>query len=329
MGKMELVQGLRKVKKRHKGGVLTIGTFDGVHLGHQRLIESLRKRAKRLKKRTIILTFDIHPLKTINPAKCPPLLTSKEEKINIIQNLRVAILILVNFDKSFSSLSPAKFIRNILVERLGVAELFVGQDFVFGQGAAGDIAFLGQQGEEYGFKVRLIPPVKMERTTISSTAIRRLLGKGEVKQAAKFLGRPYTLYGRVVPGKACGRKLGYPTANIKPSYCVMIPSDGVYLGEIRIKGNNWNGLLNIGTQPTFYKDGAIKEALKGHQGEVRGRKRVIEAHIFDFNQKIYGQDIRISFLKKIRNEIAFRSPKSLKTQINKDIASARKILHLS
>lgn len=318
--KMELVLGLDKVKRGHRGGILALGTFDGVHLGHQKVIKSLKRRAGDLRKKSIVLTFDIHPLKTVDPAKCPPLLTPKEEKIRLIQDLGVDVLILANFNKEFASLSPEKFIKDILVDRLSVAEVFVGKNFTFGRGAMGDIAFLKSKAREYGFKVRTIPPVKIGKTAISSTAIRGLIRRGEVKEAAKLLGRPYTLYGRVVHGESRGKGLSYPTANIRPHYEV-VPSDGVYVGRIRVpayaealagrKGKDWDGLLNIGTQPTFHKRGA----------------KIIEAHIFDFNQKIYNQDIKIYFLEKIRDETTFKSPEALKAQIKKDVTKARKILY--
>lgn len=307
---MELVLGLDKVKRGHKGGILALGTLDGVHLGHQKVIKSLKRRAKDLRKKSIVLTFDIHPLKTVDPAKCPPLLTPKEEKIRLIQGLGVDILVLANFNKEFASLSPEKFIKDILVGRLSVAEVFVGKDFTFGRGAMGDIAFLKSKAREYGFKVRTIPPVKIGKTAISSTAIRGLIRRGEVKEAARLLGRPYTLYGRVVHGESRGKELGYPTANIRPHY-EAIPSDGVYLGKIEVKDKVWNGLLNIGTQPTFHKRGA----------------KIIEAHIFDFEGRVYGREIKVSFLEKIREEMAFKSPEALKAQIKKNVTKARKILH--
>ena len=307
---MELVLGIGKVKKRHRGGILALGTFDGVHLGHQKVIKSLKRQAKRLKKKSIVLTFDIHPLKTVDPAKCPPLLTPKEEKINLIQNLGIDLLILANFNKRFSSLSPEKFVKDILVDRLGIEEVFVGKDFIFGKGGTGNITFLKNKSREYGFGVKIIPPEKVGKSTISSTKIRELIKEGKVNKAALLLGRPYSLYGRVVHGESRGRELGYPTANIRPHYEV-IPSDGVYLGEIEIKGKNRDGLLNIGAQPTFHKRGA----------------RIIETYIFNFNGRIYGRDIKVSFLQRIRDEIVFKSTEALKAQIRKDIIKARKILH--
>ncbi|HEA47072.1 MAG TPA: bifunctional riboflavin kinase/FAD synthetase [bacterium] len=322
---MELVLGIDKVKKRHRGGILALGTFDGVHLGHQKVIKSLKRRAKRLKKKSIVLTFDIHPLKTVDPAKCPPLLTPKEEKINLIQDLGIDLLILANFNKRFSSFSPEKFVKDILVDRLGIEEVFVGKDFIFGKGGTGNITFLKNKSREYGFGVKIIPPEKAGKITISSTKIRELIKEGKVKKAALLLGRPYTLYGRVVHGESRGRELGYPTANIRPHYEV-IPSDGVYLGKIRAQGKDWDGLLNIGAQPTFHK--GLARVRKGEQGSGGEQKRVIEAYIFDFNGKIYGREIKVSFLKKIRNEIAFKNPESLKAQIKKDIVKARKILSL-
>lgn len=306
---MELVLGIDKVKKRHKGGILALGTFDGVHLGHQKVLRSLKKRAKDLRKKSIVLTFDIHPLKTIDPVKCPPLLTPKEEKIKLVQDLGVNILILANFNKEFSSLSPEKFIKDILIDRLGIEEIFVGKNFTFGRGAMGDIAFLKKKSKEYDFRVKVVPSQKMGQTAISSTAIRKLIRRGKVRKAAKLLGRPYTLYGRVIHGESRGKELGYPTANIRPHY-EMIPSDGVYVGQIGMKNKDWDGLLNIGTQPTFHKRGA----------------RIIETYIFNFNGRIYGRDIKVSFLEEIRDEMAFKNSEALKTQIRKDIAKARKVL---
>ncbi|MCK4648300.1 bifunctional riboflavin kinase/FAD synthetase [bacterium] len=307
---MELVLGIDKIRKRHKKGILALGTFDGVHLGHQKVIKSLKRRAKDLRKKSIVLTFDIHPLKMIDPAKCPPLLTPKEEKINLIQNLGVDILILANFNRRFSSLSPEKFIKDILIDRLGIEEVFAGKDFAFGRGETGDIVFLKKKSRDCGFGVKIIPPEKVGKKIISSTKIRELIKEGKVKKAAFLLGRPYALYGRVIHGESRGKELGYPTANIRPHHEI-IPSDGVYLGRIKVRGRDRDGLLNIGTQPTFHKRGA----------------RIIETYIFNFNGRIYGRDIKVSFLQRIRDEIAFKSPEALKTQIRKDIIKARKILH--
>jgi len=306
---MELIQGIKSITPEHKGGLVAVGTFDGVHLGHQAIINALRRRSSQTGEKSIILTFDIHPMATVNPAKRPPLLTPAEEKIRLIGALGVDTLVLARFDERFANLTPGKFIKDILVDRLEAAEVFVGDNFTFGRGASGDITFLKESGSRYNFRVNVIPPVRMGGATISSTRVRSLLANGKVREARLFLGRSYALYGRVVHGVDRGRTIGYPTANLKPHYEV-VPADGVYVGRIRIRSKDFNGLLNIGTQPTFRRDA----------------RRLIEAHIFDFDQQVYGEDIRVTFLERIRDEIAFENKEALARQIEKDVARAKEIL---
>jgi riboflavin kinase/FMN adenylyltransferase len=331
---MEIIEGIEHIRKRHRGGVLTLGTFDGVHLGHRRLFLSLRRRAKRLKAKSIVLTFDNHPLRALTPRKCPPLLSSPEEKVRLIRSLKVDILILANFNRGFSSLSPEEFIKDVLIDKLAIKEICVGRDFVFGCGATGNTASLRTMAKEYGFKVRISLPVRIGKTVISSTVIRQLIKEGEVKKAAKLLGRPYSLCGRVIHGRACGREWGYPTANLKPYYGELIPPDGVYLVTITIKTSLhrypkcWDGLVNIGIPPAFGKD-ENRQGYDKRRPATRRRKRVIEAHIFGFDQEVYGQDIKINFLRKMREEMNFKDPEALGEQIQNDIARARKILSIA
>jgi riboflavin kinase/FMN adenylyltransferase len=306
---MRLIRGIKGITPEHKGGLIAVGTFDGVHLGHQAIINALKRRSSQTGKKSIILTFDIHPMATVNPAKCPPLLTPAEEKIRLIGALGVDILVLARFDEKFANLSSGKFIKDILVDRMEAAEIFVGDNFTFGRGASGDATFLKESGSRYNFRVNVIPPVRMDGVTISSTRVRSLLANGKVREARLLLGRSYALYGRVVHGVDRGHTIGYPTANLKPHYEV-VPADGVYVGRIRIRSKDFNGLLNIGTQPTFRRD----------------TRRFIEAHVFDFDQQVYGEDVRVTFLERIRDEIAFESEGALARQIEKDVARAKGML---
>lgn len=306
---MKLIRGINRITQEHKGGLIALGTFDGVHLGHQAIINTLKARSWQSGRKSIVLTFDIHPMARVNPGKCPPLLTPAEEKIRLIDALGVDILILACFDERFADLAPGQFIEDILVDRLEASQIFVGADFTFGRGASGDVIFLKESGKRFNFRVNIIPPVRKDGATVSSTRVRNLLARGNVREAWGLLGRPYTLYGRVVHGADRGRLIGYPTANVKPHYEV-VPADGVYVGRVGIKAKDWDGLLNIGTQPTFRTS----------------HRKFIEAHIFDFGQKVYGEDIRITFLERIRDEIAFANREALARQIKKDAAKAKEIL---
>lgn len=300
--------------------VLTIGNFDGVHVGHQRIIKELVEKAKKLRGTSVVMTFEPHPQRFFHPEKEFHLLTLCDEKARIIEKLGVQILLCVKFDQSFAGLKPEEFIKNILVDKLAVKEIIIGKDYRFGRAKKGDVELLKKEGRRFGFTVKVIPPVKIKGEIVSSSKIRSLIEKGEVKKAMEFLGRPYSIEGTVVKGTGRGSKiLGFPTANIL-SGSELIPRDGVYAVKVKIdeytgrrKSNHdmlFNGVMNIGTNPTF-----------GNQDQS------LEVHIFDFNEDILNKFIKIYFIDRLRNEKKFPNPESLKKAIEKDIEEAKRRLN--
>ncbi|MCX7793738.1 MAG: bifunctional riboflavin kinase/FAD synthetase [Thermodesulfovibrionales bacterium] len=313
------IKRLEDIKEPPSRTVLTIGNFDGVHIGHQKIIKEVVEKAKSIKGTSVLMTFDPHPQKFFHPEKELHLLTLCDEKARIIEKFGIQVLLCVKFDWSFASLEPEEFIKKILVDSLGVKEIIIGKDYRFGKAKRGDIELLKKEGKRYGFNVKIIPPVKIKGQTVSSTKIRALIKKGDVKKAMEFLGRPYSIEGTVISGAGRGsRILGYPTANIL-SGSELIPKNGVYAVRVGIeeyhtgrKGDQvtlLNGVMNIGTNPTF------------------GNKDLsLEVHIIDFHQDILNKFIKVYFIERLRNEKKFGNPEALKRAIEKDIEQAKTLL---
>jgi riboflavin kinase/FMN adenylyltransferase len=288
--------------------VAAIGIFDGVHLGHRKIIRAAVRAAKRNRGRSVVITFDPHPLKVLRPHKPIPSIMSTAHRVRLICGLGAGACSVIRFTRKFSHLKPRDFVRKILVGKFRVSQLFVGADFVFGKDNAGDTALLKRLGREYGFKVTVVPMVKAGGRIVSSTAIRNLIVTGKLKEASRMLGRPVTVFGTVVSGSRRGRLLGYPTANIDPHH-EAIPPSGVYAVRVRFGSKRFAGALFIGPRSTF--------------GE---KEPVIEAHIFDFRSMIYGEDIEVTFVKRLRGVKKFASRERLVEEIRKDDAKARRIL---
>ena len=305
---MILITDLDKIKKRFDSSIITLGNFDGLHLGHQELIKRIIQRAEETASLSMVVTFRPHPLKILAPDKCPPLISIYEEKIRLLEKLGIDVLVKIPFSLDFAAMEPRAFVKDLLCDLLGAKEIFVGYNYRFGKGRKGDIRLLRELGEEFGFAVREIDQVSLNGEVISSTRIRQLLKNGEVEAAAKFLGRPYALCGIVVKGDGRGRGLGFPTANIASRHAI-IPSNGVYAVKLSVRDRDYNGVVNIGMRPTF-EPGTL----------------AIEVHIFDFDEDIYGEEITVSFMRKIREEKKFRNAGALIKQISKDITEARRLL---
>ncbi len=304
---MILITDLGKIKKRFSSSIITLGNFDGLHLGHQELIKKIIKRAEETASLSMVVTFRPHPLKILAPDKCPPLISIYEEKIRLLEELGIDVLVKIPFSLEFAAMEPRDFVKNVLCDLLGAKEIFVGYNYRFGKGRKGDIRMLKELGEEFGFVVREIEQVSLNGEVISSTRIRQLLKNGEVEAAAKFLGRPYALCGIVVKGDGRGKGLGFPTANIASRHAI-IPSNGVYAVKFFVRDRLYNGVVNIGMRPTF-----------------ETKTLAIEVHIFDFDEDIYGEEVTIYFIRKIREEKKFSGPEELKTQIRKDIEEAKAV----
>ena len=305
---MILITDLSKINNRFTSSIITLGNFDGLHLGHQELIKKIILRAKETDSLSMVVTFRPHPLKILAPEKCPPLISIYEEKIQLIEKLGIDVLVKIPFTIDFSKMEPRDFVKNILVDLLGAKEIFVGYNYRFGKGRKGNIQMLKDLGKELGFIVREIEQVSLDGEVISSTRIRQLLTNGEVEHAAKLLGRPYALCGIVVKGDGRGRGLGFPTANIASRHSI-IPSNGVYAVRLFVRDKYYSGIVNIGMRPTF-----------------DAKSMAIEVHIFDFDEDIYGEEMTVYFANKIREERKFGNAQALIKQINADINIAKDLL---
>jgi len=290
-----------------------MGNFDGVHTGHQRLIRELVTRAKKEGLESFIVTFEPHPLKILSPKSAPPLITSLEQKMKLIESFGVKNILLIPFTKKFSDTSYEEFIDRILIEKLKTKFVVVGYNFQFGSGGKGTAEKLKAIGLKKGFETLIVPPVTVEGKTVSSTLVRDLIEKGKMKEAEKLLGRPFSIRGKVVKGQAIGRKLGFPTANVSLSPQIVKPAFGVYAVMVSRNDRLYPGVANIGCKPTFAKGGST--------GNV-----TLEVHIFNLNNEIYGEVLEVYFVEMIRGEKAFENVESLAMQVKMDMEKARSIL---
>jgi len=283
--------------------VVTSGTFDGVHVGHRKIIQRLKEIAGQNGGETVLLTFYPHPRMVLFPDDNElKLLSTQEEKIKLLEGQGVDHLIIYPFTKAFSRLSSVNFIRDILVNKIGTKKLVIGYNHHFGRNREGSFEHLQEYGPVYGFEVEEIPAQDIEHIEISSTKIRSALQNGDIKTANTFLGYNYTLAGTIVKGKQLGRTLGYPTANIEVAdKYKLIPANGIYVVEVEYEGVKHKGMMSIGLNPT-----------------VNGTERTIEVNILDFEKDIYGEKLTIRFIDKIRNEEKFESLEKLKSQLGKD-----------
>jgi len=305
---MLVIKGLHTLDREFKDPVVTIGNFDGVHLGHQKIFRKVIEAA-RGGGTSMVLTFDPHPLKVIAPDRRLKLLTPLDEKIRLIEMTGVEVFLCIDFDREFAKMDPEDFVRGVLVERLGVKHVIVGHNYRFGRGKKGTTDLLRRRGRKYGFRVNVVRNRRISGYTVSSSRIRQLLLWGRVCEAATLLGRPYSIHGRVITGAGRGASiLGIPTANIETPN-ELAPREGVYAVKVKIDGKVYDGVANIGKNPTF-----------------GGGELSYEAHLFDFNGDLLGKDIRLFFIDRIRGERTFPGPDALKREINKDIETARLIL---
>ncbi|SMD35913.1 riboflavin kinase / FMN adenylyltransferase [Reichenbachiella faecimaris] len=294
-----------------QNAIVTSGTFDGVHFGHQKILKKIVKTARELNGKSVVLTFWPHPRFVLFPEeKTLKLLSTFKEKAQLLEAVGIDYLIKVEFTRAFSQLSSETFIQNMLVEQLKTKKLIIGYDHRFGKNRSGSFEYLKENSERFGFEVEEIPRQDIDDVGVSSTKIRQALFHGEVDLAAGFLGRLYSIQGTVVEGKKIGSKLGFPTANISVAEeFKLIPKDGAYAVRAEVGGHWYKAMLNVGIRPT-----------------VDGLNRVIETHIFDFDQQIYDQPIQIEFVKHLRDEKKFDSLDDLKAQLKKDKVSALTLL---
>jgi riboflavin kinase/FMN adenylyltransferase len=309
---MEVIAGLDQLKRPLRNPVITLGNFDGVHLGHQRIFSRVREEASRIKGEAVVVTFDPHPLKVLAPERCPPLLTSFRKKMILIEKSGIQTVLCLQFSVLFSEISPFDFVRSILVERIGARKVIVGYNYHFGKGQKGDVSILKEICDPFHVEVEVVEALRIGDTTVSSSKIRELIKTGKVEEASNLLGRDYPILGRVVEGARRGQTLGFPTANIELSD-ELYPLEGIYAVDVFWHGQCFKGVANIGYNPTF-------PAGAGERGGIPA----LEVHILDFNRSIYGDEVQINFKKRIRDEIRFDSASELVAQIRKDIEWARK-----
>lgn len=303
---MELIRGIHNIKAQHYGCVLTIGNFDGVHLGHQAVLRQVSQQASMLGLPSTVMTFDPQPLELFAKHNAPARLTRLRDKFVQLSKLGLERLLCVNFNQEFANLTADEFISDLLVKRLGVKFLVVGDDFCFGRGRLGNFEMLKQAGKTHGFEVVSTQSFCLQTDRVSSTLIRDALAKDDLVLAATMLGRDYSISGRVSHGRKLGRTIGFPTANIPLKRCVS-PVSGVYVVEaLGLGPQPIGGVANIGNRPT-----------------VNGVRQQLEVHLFDFQANLYGKQLEIVLLHKLRNEHKFESFDALKQQIELDAEAAR------
>jgi riboflavin kinase/FMN adenylyltransferase len=302
---MEIFRHINDRRLRLTDAVVTMGNFDGLHLGHQCLVRSAVEDARYLGSPSVVLTFEPHPLKILAPERAPKMILSHKDKMQLLQSFGIDIVIIQNFDAAFANLQPETFVREVLMDRLAVKKIWVGKDFRFGKGRKGTVANLGEWGAKNGFEVGVVNPILVAGERVSSSKIRQLLEEGRVDEAQRMLGRCHFISGKVTTGHCRGRELGFPTANIS-TRTEVIPPDGVYATILQIGAEQRLSVSNIGVNPTF---GA--------------GPRTIESFVLDFDGDIYGESVRLSFVKRLRAEKKFASVDQLVAQMHEDVKNAR------
>ncbi len=309
---MQHIQGLNEIRQPFKRAVITIGNFDGVHIGHQALFYEVIERAHAIDGTSIAITFEPHPLRVLKKNASPPLITMYEQKVELIERSGIDALISIPFTLEFAAISAQRFVEDVLVCKIGMKAIVVGEDYAFGKGREGDIDLLNSLAPRLGFEVVVTGMIRTLQGTserISSTAIRELVQAGEMQDACRMLGRHFQIRGTVVPGRDRGGKLlGFPTANLKLDD-ELCPKAGIYAVTVEVQGRLLQGVANIGYSPTF-----------------DDRQFTVEVHILDFREVIYGQRLRVNFIKRIRGEKKFSSLAALKDQIAEDAQTARRLL---
>jgi len=309
---MPVISDLEQIEHKLRNPVLTIGNFDGVHKGHLSLFDLAKNRAAAINGQSVVMTFDPHPIKVMKPGNGPPLITLTEQKLELIADAGMDVILCLPFTREFAAISARDFVQNILVNKIGIREIVVGYDYTFGAGREGGIELLESMGKALDFRVHVVPPVYVENILVSSTSIRTLVQEGKLHEAKRLLGRDYQIGGTVIKGKnRGGRLLGYPTANLA-LIDELVPKRGVYVVKVLVAGRIYDGVTNIGYNPTF-GDGAFS----------------VETHILDFHEDLLGKQIRVKFIERLRDEKTFESVEALVAQIERDIARAIKILNPS
>jgi riboflavin kinase/FMN adenylyltransferase len=313
---MEIIRDTASCPRPPEGTAVTIGVFDGVHLGHRHVIAEARRLAAELGAKSAVVTFDRHPAAVVRPDSAPALLTDLDQRLELLASTGVDFALVVHFDEERSRETAEDFVRRELVECLRAKAVVVGADFHFGHGRRGDVALLQAMGQEHGFEVdglQLMASAAADARVVSSTAIRSALAAGDVDGANRMLGRPHEVRGTVQAGDRRGRELGFPTANVSVPGSILLPADGIYAGwYLRPDGVALPAAISLGRRPTFYDD---------------QKYSLLEAHILDFDGDLYGESARVRFVARLRGEEKFGSLEALVAQIEADVARTRDLLY--
>ncbi|KZN66951.1 bifunctional riboflavin kinase/FAD synthetase [Pseudoalteromonas luteoviolacea] len=304
---MQLIRGIHNIRPHHYGCVLTIGNFDGVHLGHTEVLKGLKADAEKYNLPSTVMLFEPQPQEFFIKSKAPARLTRLRDKLALLADIGIDRVICVSFNNKFSNLEAEYFVREVLFQKLGVKALTVGDDFRFGKARKGDFSMLSEIGKELGMHVKDTQSFRQENSRVSSTLIRAALAQGDVDKAHEMLGHTYAISGRVIHGWKKGRELGFRTANVALKRQVS-PVQGVFAVNAYIKNEVFKGVANVGTKPT-----------------LNGKRALLEVHLFDFDQNIYGQFIKVELIKKLRDEQKFESLAHLTQQITADVDAAKAV----
>jgi len=303
---MEILHAISDLERLPGPVFLAIGVFDGVHLGHQAVISTSADHARARNGTPTVITFDPHPEKLLRPQFAPHLLTATQHKIELVRRLGVEQLLIIHFDQPFAATPPDQFVEQLVVCAKPLAEICVGHEWAFGKNRAGNLDLLKRLGERFHFNVVGIPPVRVNGSVVSSTAIRQAVEHGDFTKAAEMLGRQYTILGTVVRGDNLGRKIGFPTANLS-AHSEQFPPDGVYVIEALLNGSSQSGVANLGFRPTTSS----------------ASERILEIHLLNFDRQIYGEDVEVRFVRYLRPEKKFADVTALVEQIRRDVAEAQ------
>ena len=305
---MRIIRGIKNYSEKFPKPVLTLGNFDGVHLGHQAIFNKVADRAKEIGGTAMAFTFEPHPLKVLAPERSPLLLNTFHGKMKLLETVGIQVVICADFTREFAQQNPGDFARRVLAEKIGVKEVYVGYDYAFGKGREGSIDSLKDMGLALGFTVGVVDAVQVNGTVVSSSLVRDLISSGRVDETYPYLGRYYSIEGNVIHGESRGHSLGFPTANIQ-SANELLPAYGVYAVRVLLGGHHLDGVASIGVRPTF---GA---------GPVS-----IEVFLFDYDGNLYGKHLEVAFIKRLRGEQKFPDVDALVGQMHKDVDQAREIL---
>ncbi len=310
---MEIIRPSGALDRKLVRPVVTIGNFDGIHLGHRAILDTVIERARALRGTSVVFTFDPHPRKVLQPDRDLGLLATLEQKLELLEDTEVGLVVIEPFTREFASTPPERFVREILHERFQPVEVYVGYDFHFGRDREGSMRLLTEMGPRLGFAVTVVPEVTFRGEDVNSTRIRELLAEGNVAVAGELLARPYAVRGQVARGDQRGRTIGFPTLNLEPENEIL-PAAGVYLSRVVFLddgtpgvGSQWPAVTNVGVRPTF-----------------GGQSLRAEAHLLDFEAEVYGRRFELVFLDRIRPEQRFDGPDALRAQIGDDVARARR-----